>query len=458
MDRLLARLPALWCFLIFPFSSLAVWGQAEPLPGPDVRAIYQRLLPQIEKIPIVDMHAHPGYWDDTDVDAMAVTVTELDPLRTRDANPEWVAAAKALYGYPYSDFSPDHKTWLDQKDDELRKQWGNEYWSKMLDKLGIEVGVANRVALDYLAGNPRFRWVVFVDPFMFPFNNRDLAINPDRAVYFPIQEKALHRYISQAGVSQLPSDLAGYEDLIRRVVEQDKQQGAVAIKFEAPYFRSLVNISDPSREQADSIYRKYVAGGVPSADDYRIFQDYVFRYLIAKAGAQHLEVHIHSAVGAGNYYHLREGNAMDLENILRDPKYKDTTFVMIHGGFPYDREAIWLAALPNVYLDSSEFITLVYPGEYSHVLKLWFETFPEKVLFGSDAFPYTREVNVPATYWLAIHTARTAVAAALAEMVSQQEISEARALEIAREYFHDTTAKLFGLQQLPVKAAEKKMR
>jgi uncharacterized protein len=456
MNLRLARLVVVWCFLMLLVWSGAVWGQALPLPGPDVPAIYQRLLPQIEKIPIVDMHAHPGYWDDSDVDAMAVTVTELDPLRTRDTNPEWIGASKALYGYPYSDFSAEHKRWLDQKDDELRKQWGNEYWNKMLDKLGIQVGVANRVAMDYLAGNPRFRWVVFVDPFMFPFNNRDLAINPDRAVYFPIQEKALHRYLAQAGASQLPADLAGYEAVMRRVMEQDKQQGAVAIKFEAPYFRSLANISDPPREQADAIYRKYVGGGVPSAADYLVFQDYIFRYLIGQAGPEHLEVHVHSAVGAGNYYHLREGNAMDLENILRDPKYKDTTFVMIHGGFPYDRESIWLAALPNVYLDSSEFVTLVYPGEYSKVLKLWFETFPEKIVFGSDAFPYTREVNVPETYWLAIHTARTATAAALAEMVSQREISEPRALEIAREFFHDTTAKLFGLQPLQTQTAEKK--
>ena len=301
-----------------------------------------------------------------------------------------------------------------------------------------------------------FAGVVFVDPFMFPFNNRDLTINPDRAVYFPIQEKALHRYMAQAGVSQLPPDLAGYQALMRRVIEQDKQQGAVAIKFEAPYFRSLVNISDPPREQAESIYRKYAAGTIPSGDDYRVFQDYVFRYLIAQAGPQHLEVHIHSAVGSGNYYHLREGNAMDLENILRDPKYKDTVFVLIHGGFPYDRESIWLAALPNVYLDSSEFITLVFPGEYSHVLKLWFETFPEKVVFGSDAFPYSRQVNVPETYWLAVHTARTAAAAALAEMVSQGEVTESRALEIAREYFHDTTAHLFGLPAMEPQTAEKK--
>jgi hypothetical protein len=436
------------CLGICLSASVIVRAQARPLPNQDVSAIYQRLLAQIEKIPIVDMHAHPGYWDDSDVDAMAVTVTDLDPFRTRATNPEWAAAAKALFGYPYSDLSPEHVAWLDKKDDELRKEWGKDYFSKILDLVGIQVGVANRVAMDYLAGNPRFRWVVFVDPFMFPFNNHDLAINPDRAVYFPIQEKALHRYMAQAGASQLPADLAGYEALIGRVLEQDKQQGAVAIKFEAPYFRSLVNISDPPRKKAEAIYQKYYSGGVPSAEEYLIFQDYVFRYLIAQAGPQHLEVHIHSAVGAGNYYYLREGNAMDLENILRDTRYKDTIFVLIHGGYPYDRESIWLAALPNVYLDSSEFILLVYPAEYSRILKNWFEIYPEKVVFGSDAFPYTREVAVPETYWLAVHTARTASAAALAQMVAEGEITEAKALDIARDYFHDTTAKLFGLPTL----------
>ena len=439
---------AVICVAISLSSPAIGWAQATALPHQDVSAIYQRLLPQIEKIPIVDMHAHPGYWDDSDVDAMAVTVTDLDPFRTRDTNPEWAMAAKALFGYPYSDLSTEHKVWLDKKDDELRKEWGKDYWNKILDKVGIQVGVANRVAMDYLEGNPRFRWVVFVDPFMFPFNNRDLAINPDRAVYFPIQEKALHRYMAQAGASQLPADLAGYEALIKKVIAQDKQQGAVAIKFEAPYFRSLVNISDPPREKAEAIYRKYFSEGVPSAEEYLIFQDYIFRYLIAHAGPQHLEVHVHSAVGAGNYYYLREGNAMDLENILRDTRYKDTIFVMIHGGYPYDRESIWLAALPNVYLDSSEFVLLVYPAEYSRILKNWFEIYPEKIVFGSDCFPYTREVAVPETYWLAIHTARTASAAALAEMVAEGEISEAKALDIARDYFHDTTAKLFGLPTL----------
>jgi hypothetical protein len=426
-------------------------AQARPLPGKDVNAIYDRLLPQIEKIPIVDMHAHPGYWDDPDVDAMAVTTTELDPARSRPTNAEWVAAAKALYGYPYSDLTPEHSRWLDDKDDALRKQWGKEYWSKILDKVGIQVSVANRVAMDYLEDNPRFRFVFFVDPFMFPFDNQKLAISPDRAIYFPIQEKALHRYLQQAGVSQLPADFAGYEAAMHRKLELDKQHGAVALKFEAAYFRSLVNITDPPREQAETIYNKYHAGGVPTADEYRIFQDYIFRSLIAQAGPLHLEVHIHSAVGSGNYYHLSEGNAMDLEDILRDPRYKDTTFVMIHGGFPYTTQSIWLAALPNVYLDSSEFSTLIYPAQFSRILKEWFETFPEKIVFGSDCFPYSREIAVPETYWLAVQTARTAATAALAEMVSEGEITEARALEIARGYLHDNTARLFGIELLSAK-------
>ena len=434
---------AIW--LTISLSSTVIgWAQARPLPNQDVSAIYQRLLPQIEKIPIVDMHAHPGYWDDSDVDAMAVTVTDLDPLRTRATNPEWAAAAKALFGYPYSDFSPEHAAWLDKKDDELRKEWGKDYFTKILDLVGIQVGVANRVAMDYLQGNPRFRWVVFVDPFMFPFNNHDLAINPDRAVYFPIQEKTLHRYMTQAGASQFPSDLAGYEALVSRVLEQDKQQGAVAIKFEAPYFRSLVNISDPPREKAEAIYAQFHAGDVPSEDEYRTFQDYIFRVLIDQAGKLKLSVHFHSAVGVGDYFSLRNGNPLNLENVLRDPRYSNVNFVLIHGGYPYTLDMIWLTAAKNVYTDSSLMGYYIYPSELKNILKQWISLYPEKIIFGSDAFPFNNAVGAEETFWLAARSARTAVAAALAELVAEGAFNEEKAFELARLYLHDNAAKLYG--------------
>src|SRR5580658_10983467 len=93
-------------------SAIFVAAQARPLPGPDVQQIYQRLLPQIEKIPAFDHHAHPGFADDPDVDAMASAPDTNLPVRTRDDNPELIAAAKALFEYPYDDLSTEHGKWL----------------------------------------------------------------------------------------------------------------------------------------------------------------------------------------------------------------------------------------------------------------------------------------------------------------------------------------------------------
>src|ERR1700727_1370988 len=121
----------------------AAAAQARPFPGPDVQQIYQRLLPQIEKIPAFDHHAHPGFADDPDVDAMAAPPDASEALRTRDDNPELIAAAKALFGYPYDDLLPEHAGWLVAKKAELKKQYpGTEYFNLILDKINTESSVA----------------------------------------------------------------------------------------------------------------------------------------------------------------------------------------------------------------------------------------------------------------------------------------------------------------------------
>jgi uncharacterized protein len=427
--------------LICGVSTLAA-AQGRPLPGPDVQQIYQRLLPQIEKIPIFDHHAHPGFSDDPDIDAMAAP-PGIYALRLRDTNPELITAAKALFGYPYDDLSPEHAKWLVQKKAELKKAQGNAYFSDILDKLNIEQGVANRALMaDYLDPK-RFVWVFFVDSFMWPFDNqRERARNADEEVYIPLQEKMLRHWMQQEGVSKLPSDFGEYLKFVSRTLEDDQRKGGIAMKFEVAYFRST-KFSDPSREDAQDIYERFVSGGIPSMDEYRTFQDFMFRYLIREGGRLHLAVHVHSAVGPGDYFNLTESNIMNLENILRDPRYSNVTFVMIHGGFPYDRQAIWLAAAKNVYLDSSETEFLLYPSEFKNVLKLWLETFPEKITFGTDAFPYNDVLGAEESYWLGVQSSRTALAAALAEMISMGEVSEAQALQMAHGYLHDNAVALY---------------
>src|SRR5437868_14381912 len=133
----------IFCLLALCECAAFAAAQARPLPGNDVQQIYRRILPQIEKIPIFDHHAHPGFFDDPDVDAMAAPPGSA-ALRERDSNPELVAAAKALFGYPYDDLSPEHANWLIQKKAELKSAQGKAYFSNILDKLNIERGVANR--------------------------------------------------------------------------------------------------------------------------------------------------------------------------------------------------------------------------------------------------------------------------------------------------------------------------
>lgn len=430
------------CLLLMLVSGI-LFAQARPLAGPDVPQIYQRLLPEIEKIPIFDHHAHPGFYDDPDVDAMASPPGGSTVLRERDTNPELVAAAKALFGYPYDDFSPEHAKWLAEKKAELRKRQGKAYFDHILDKLNIEQGVANRAMMaDYL-DSKRFVWVFFADSFMWPFNNqREAARNPDEAVYMPLQEKMLRRWMRQEGVKKLPATLNDYLKFVTRTLEDNQKKGGIAEKFEVSYFRTL-KFGDPSREEAEAIYRKYVASGVPSEAEYRRFQDYIFRYLIREGGRLHLPVHIHTAGGIGNYFNMTEGNIFNLENILCDPRYASTTFVMIHGGYPYERQAIWLASAKNVYMDSSLMEMVMYPAAMKDTLKQWLETFPDKITFGTDCFPYNEVLGSEESYWLGVETTRTALAAALAEMVSEREVSEPQALQLAHGFLHDDAVALY---------------
>jgi hypothetical protein len=419
-------------------------AQAKPLASGDVQKIYDRLLKQIDRIPIYDNHSHATFPDDSDMDAMASPPDESTVLRLRDTNPEFVAAAKALFGYPYDDFATEHAKWLIEKKKAAEAAGGTAYFDGILDKVNIETCLANRVALAPYLNPKRFHWVFFVDSFLFPFDNHDQAAkNGDMGVYIPLQEKVLQRYKKQEGIEGLPADLAGYEAFVRATLADNQKKGGVAMKFEAAYFRTLY-FRDPPREKAETIYAKYRAGGVPSEEDYRTFQDYIFRVLIDQAGKLNLSVHFHSAVGIGDYFSLRNGNPLNLENVVRDPRYSKVKFVLIHGGYPYTLDMIWMTAAKNVYTDSSLMGYYVYPSELKNVLKQWVSLYPEKIMFGSDAFPFNDAVGAEETFWLAVRSARTAVAAALAELVAEGAFTEEKALELARLYLHDNAARLYG--------------
>ena len=422
----------------------SVAAQATPYPSGDVKKTYDRLLVEIDKIPMYDNHAHPGFADDSDVDAMAAPPDESPTFRLRDDNPEFVAAAKSLFGYPYDDFKPEHSKWLADKKNAAKQASGTTYFDGILDKLNVQICLANRAMMAPYLDPKRFHWVFFGDSFFYPFDNsQQTASTPDMGVYVPLQEKMLARWKKQEGIVGLPADLAGYEEFVRRTMADNQKHGGVAIKFEAAYFRTLY-FTDPPRSQAEAIYGHYHGGGVPNADEYRIFQDYIFRVIADQSGKLHLPMHFHTAVGIGDYFSLRQGNVLNLENVVRDVRYKNVTFVLIHGGWPYEREAALLTAVKNVYLDTSFQSEMLYPSRFKDVLKLLLTIYPDKMMYGSDAFPFNDALGAEESMWLAARTSRTALAAALSELVQEGAITEPKALEMARNYLHDTAARMYG--------------
>jgi hypothetical protein len=308
----------------------------------------------------------------------------------------------------------------------------------------VETAVANRVQLGPYLDPKRFLWVFFVDSLLFPFNNQAIiARNGDEAVYLPLQEKKLHYELAQEGLISLPASFDDYLRFATHLLEDNQRHGGVGIKFEIGYFRSL-HFDDPPQAAAAAVYAKYRSGGVPAEAEYKDFQDCLFRYLVREAGRLHLPVQIHTAVGTGDFYNVTNSTAMSLENVLRDPRYDNTTFVLLHGGYPYHEQAIWLTTRKNVYLDSSLMELYLYPADFKAVLRHWLLLFPDKVVFGSDAFPFSGAVGAEESYWMAVRTARTALAAALAEMVVNHEVTEDKALQFAHGYLHDNAAALYS--------------
>jgi predicted TIM-barrel fold metal-dependent hydrolase len=225
-------------------------------------------------------------------------------------------------------------------------------------------------------------------------------------------------------------------------LERQAANGAVAIKFEAAYLRSL-EFADPSEVEAARIYERYAKGEEPPPQDYKVLQDFLFRRIAQEAGRLKLPVHIHSTAGAGTYYQLGTANPLLLDSVVNDPKLRATNFVLIHGGWPFVKEAAQLLSKPNVYADFSVQDLLLYPRALSETLRVWLELFPEKVFFGTDAMSFTPEVNWEETAWLSTTTTRQALAIALAGMINDHEIDRPRALILAGMVLRGNALKLY---------------
>ena len=417
-------------------------------------AVDRELLREVSMIKAIDNHAHPlkyvaaGEKADDEFDALPLDALEPFPLplRLNPTNSEFIGAWRALYHYSHDDMSEAHVRDLLAAKQRLLKERGDSFPAWVLDQLSIETMFANRVAMGRGLSAPRFRWVAFDDALIFPLNNEAAKrSNPDYRGFYPGEERLLKRYLGDLKVGALPPSLDEYlKQIVTLTLERQKRNGAVAIKFEAAYLRKL-DFDDPDEARARAVYARYVKGGEATAAGYKALQDFLFYYIAREAGRLGMAVHLHCISGAGGYYRQSGSNPLLLESVFNDPALRKTNFVVVHGGYPFTKEMGSLMSKPNVYADFSAQTFFTYPRELSEILRNWLESYPDKILFGTDAFSFGPEVDWGEVAWLSNTTARQALALALTGMMNDGEITREQAMNLARMVLHDNAAKLYGL-------------
>jgi uncharacterized protein len=413
------------------------------------------LAAQIAAIPAIDNHAHPllappAYATDRNFDALPVDTMEpsTDPAGMRPDLPLLHDAWQAIFHFngdpPLDDAGLKQ---LEAAREATRREQGEAYATYVLDRANIGTELANRVAMGTGVQPPRFRWVPYVDALLFPLDNSALAAaTPDRKQFFPLEDKLRAQYLQQAKLKSLPPTLDQYlKQLVTPILEQQKSQGAVAEKFEIAYLRSF-GFDDVPKPEAAHIYVTLLHTPHPNETQYKRLQDFLFRYIAHECGRLNMPVHIHTTAGGGGYFDIAGDNPLLLEPLFNDASLRKTNFVLLHGGWPFIHEIGSLLQKPNVYLDLSQQSLMISPRTMSQWLREWLELYPEKVLYATDAYPYSQSMGWEEAAWIANQNIRTSLGMALTGMMQDKQITEPQAENLARMVLRTNAESLYKFQ------------
>ncbi len=408
----------------------------------------------IDTLTAIDVHAHPlryvaaGTPADSEYDALPLDGLPPFPMPwgVRADHPQYRDAQVALFHVSATDTGATYTKALSEARKRVITEQGDKYGGWVLAQAHIGTMLANRVAMG--AGLPAtaFKWVPFADALMLPLDGAfEATRTPDTKSLYPLETKLLNRYLRDLSLTGVPATLDAFESqVVVPTLERQRAGGAVGIKFEAAYLRTL-DFGVDDANAARTIYARYAKGGTPSHADYLTLQNHLFRTITRTAGKLGLAVQIHSLEAFGGYYSPEGAAPHQLESVFNDTTLRATTFVIVHGGWPRVAETMALLGKPNVYADISMMDVLAEPAALAQTLRTWLADAPEKVLFGTDAFDGGDAQGWEQIAWVASRNARRALTTALDGMVHDGQISHDRAMTLARMVLRDNAHAAYHL-------------
>jgi len=272
----------------------------------------------------------------------------------------------------------------------------------------------------------RLRLLAYIDQ---AIAGRDRAFCPDG------RDMEFNYYESIGGHFAGPKTLADYLDALDAAIDSWRSHGVVGMKTAFAYTIGL-KFSDPSLEEAQTAFAKKQD---MTPEEIATVQHYAFRHALLACQRNELPVVVHTGFQIWGHSDLRQSNPMHLHNLLVDKRYKDITWVLLHGGNPYVGETTYLARMfPNVNIDFT-WISWMTRARFRMALAEWIEIVPHgKFCFGSDS-------NCPESIVGTGEITREVIANVLEDLIARRIIDKKVALDFIEHTYVKTPTRLFQL-------------
>lgn len=401
----------------------------------------------IWKTHFIDVHSHPApgpvkYDGNNYYPALEPLISRpyfpVDKSRMAVTDALEPEALKALYGYAQDDVTDSDLPEIEQLSLKFWDLGNREAMNKAMDICGIERVFANQENLGESLDKERFLWVPFVDALVYPFDASSVrSISPffkkAQTGYYEEGKKLREKINVKVG------DLDAYLRFVDAVLDHYKSDDAKALKFASAYIRTLW-FDEVEDDEAAAIFWEATRAGIKDKDKYKKIQDFLARYICAKAGELDLPVHFHTGFGYVATLKNMDSSPLNLESIFSDMRFEKTRFVMLHSGYPWGPMIEPLLEKKNVYVEFSAANWMVYWDNLADLLHQWlsYHDLAGKIMFGSDA-------GTPVFYWIAAENSRRALYLALSKLIDLNRLDEDRAISIARKIMRDNAIRVHNL-------------
>jgi predicted TIM-barrel fold metal-dependent hydrolase len=341
---------------------------------------------------------------------------DFNNSRARSAYRAMLPIFRDLYGVDFESLNLEQARELNAR---MEKNFENPDWATevLIRRANTELMVTD----NHTPPNPRDRY-----PFRVSVCNVRWFINGFHPSEFA-KLKADDPYAFAAEHKLPVNSLDDYVAVLDRILAEAKQAGAVCLKSQSAYERTL-RFNFVPKPQAEEAFGKPRSELTPV--QIKAFQDYIF-WRLAELSAKHdLPFQIHT----GHAY-IQGSNPMNLVDLIQaNPR---TKFVLFHGGFPWVGETGMIALkYPNVWVDSVWLPVLSYTMA-KRAYREWLDMFSSnRIMWGSDMF------TIEGSYGTTIYT-RQCITEALAGKVVDQELREADAVRIGRQILRENALELF---------------